>query len=370
MRSSVAEPPAAVALEGSFEQVLTELAERAGELDASPRFPAESFASLAAAGVPQLAADRHSISFEREVSLVRAVAAADASVARILDGHFNGAERLALSAPEGVALPELAAIAEGRLLLGVWGADPAPGEGPAARIVATRGGVLALDGVKTFCSGAGGVGRALVVARDESERRRLAYVDLGEAVEIDRGWYKASGLKASESHRVVFRQAPVLALLGGEDELLREPWLSRDSLRSAATWAGIADGIAEATLANVSSMKLDELRLQSLGRMRLARSSIDRWIAHAVSAMGEPSELIEEPAQAAARVLARESRLAIADAARTISAEAARVCGSRALVGGGPLDRGRRDLDLFLLQHRLDPLLVELGARTIETGWR
>ena len=44
------------------------------------------------------------------------------------------------------------------------------------------------------------------------------------------------------------------------------------------------------------------------------------------------------------------------------------MCGSRALVGGGALDRARRDLDLFLLQHRLDPKLVEIGARTLAEG--
>ncbi len=60
---------------------------------------------------------------------------------------------------------------------------------------------------------------------------------------IDRGWYRASGLRASESHRVEFTDAPVLALLGGENELLRQPWFARDGVRTAATWAGIADGI-------------------------------------------------------------------------------------------------------------------------------
>ena len=62
------------------------------------------------------------------------------------------------------------------------------------------------------------------------------------------------------------------------------------------------------------------------------------------------------------RPQALECRIAIADCARVISAEAARICGSRALVGGGRLDRCRRDIDLFLLQHRLDPKIVQLGA--------
>jgi hypothetical protein len=53
-----------------------------------------------------------------------------------------------------------------------------------------------------------------------------------------------------------------------------------------------------------------------------------------------------------------------------IAAEAARACGSRALVVGGTLDRARRDLDLFLLQHRLEPKLVEIGRETLRDGAR
>ena len=62
-------------------------------------------------------------------------------------------------------------MSAGELLLGVWGADPAPGEGSPAHLERGRDG-LVLRGVKTFCSGAGGVQRALVVARDDDGARR------------------------------------------------------------------------------------------------------------------------------------------------------------------------------------------------------
>jgi alkylation response protein AidB-like acyl-CoA dehydrogenase len=345
-------------------RALEVLAERAAGYDAAPRFPAESFAALLDARVPQLAGDRSRASFAQETALVRAVAAADASVARILDGHFNGAERLAMSAPDGLRDSELRLIRGGEALLGVWGADPAPGEGPPAMLAARSGGELVVSGLKTFCSGAGGLQRALVVVRDEQERRRLVYLDLAERVDVDRSWYRASGLRASESHRVEFRETPVLAVLGGVDELMRQPWLARDSIRTAATWAGISDRILAATTQIMRAMTVDEVRLHAVGRMRLAQASIDRWLEHAVVVLGDEGATDCD----APRLLAGECRLAIADAARTIAAEAVRVCGSRALVGGGALDRARRDLDLFLLQHRLDPVLVELGATAIEAA--
>jgi alkylation response protein AidB-like acyl-CoA dehydrogenase len=374
---------------GALAPALAQIALHAGELDAHPRFPEENFALLKAAGVVQLAGDRTSCDLTAEAALIRALAAADASTARILDGHFNGAERLALLAREPLRGEELALIGRGELLLGVWGADPAPGEGPPARVVEGADGGLALTGVKTFCSGAGGVQRALVVARDEHDAKRIAYVDATRGLRLDRDWYRASGLRASESHRVEFDQAPVLALLGGPDEIVREPWFSRDAVRTAATWAGIADGILAATLALVGERALaDELRLHAIGRMRVARSSIDRWLDYAVGVLdgAEPthaehagdgalvdgasaengeSAAAARPLGADARALAAECRLALSDAARLIAAEAARVCGSRALIGGSDLDRARRDLDLFLLQHRLDPKLVELGAELL-----
>ena len=225
-------------------------------MTASPRFPAETFAALAAAGVTQPPASVSAVT-RAEVRLVRAVAAADASTARILDGHFNGVERVALSAPSHCARTSSRRSRAGELLLGVWGADPARGEGSPARIDRTRRQSV-LRGVKTFCSGAGGVQRALVIARDAADARRLAYVDVRSRVHIDRDWYRASGLRSSESHRVEFADTRVLALLGGEDELMREPWFSRDAVRTASTWAGIADCILEATLAAVGGHKLDD----------------------------------------------------------------------------------------------------------------
>ena len=388
---AVAVPSAApVALEAtdaarsrSFALALEQIAGRARELDMSPRFPSESFEALRAAGIPQLAAERRRCGLARESAIVRALAQADASSARILDGHFNGVERLALTAPSELRTRELELIAQGELLLGVWGADPGPGEGAPARIVETADGGLALSGVKTFCSGAGGVQRALVIARDRHGARRLAYTDLGRhGVRLDRSWYQASGLRSSESHRVEFRDAPVLAILGAEDEIMREPWLSRDAVRSASTWAGIADCILQETVSSLGQSNTDELRLHAVGRMRVAQASIDRWLEFTVARLGEVGDVLDAADAASealdgsddtddagdARTLAGECRVALADAARVIAAEAARVCGSRALVGGGTLDRARRDLDLFLLQHRLDPKLVELGARTLRLG--
>ncbi|MCW3019552.1 MAG: hypothetical protein JWN10_1860, partial [Solirubrobacterales bacterium] len=301
----------------TLERALREIAQRAGELDRNPRFPSESFELLKAAGIPQLAAQPAACGLVRESALVRALAGGDASCARILDGHFNGAERLALLAPPPLRARELDLLGQGRVLVGVWGADPAAGEGPPASLLPGAGGAMTLRGVKTFCSGAGGVQRALVSARDEHGARRLAYADVSDHIRIDRSWYRASGLRSSESHRVEFHDTPVLALLGGEDELMREPWFSRDAVRTAATWAGIADCILAACVAAVGESAPDELRAHALGRMRVAQATIDRWLEYALARLDDSDrddadgEARNEDPRERARAVAAECRVAV-----------------------------------------------------------
>ncbi len=346
----------------TLQGALGRIAGRADSLDREPRFARENFVDLLATGALREAADRPG-ELDAEIALVRAVAAADASTARILDGHLNGAERLFRGAHGQLRERELAAIGEGRLLLGVWGADPALGEGPPAQLI-HRDGQLFLRGVKTFCSGAGGVQRALVVATDEQRERRLAYLDTGEAVVIDRGWYRASGLRSSESHRVEFHDTPVITLLGAVGELSQEPWFSRDALRTTATWVGLCDCIVHSTLQMIDPERASEVQAHGIGRMLVAHATIERWLTHVASKFADlrqPSAHDEHPVK-----LAAQCRIAISDSSREISTLAATVCGSRALAGGGALGAARRDLDLFLLQHRLDPKITALGQAALQ----
>jgi hypothetical protein len=341
---------------------LAAIAAGAEERDAGPRFPADALDLLAGAGALALGVpgpDGAVASFAEEWGLVRAVAAADGSVARILDGHLNAVERLRVAAPEPLRAGELAAVAAGERRLGVWGADPRAGEGPPARLVGAADGER-LVGVKVFCSGAGGLDRALVAARDREGAARLVYVDLADRVEVDRGWFRGAGMRASESHRVRFHGARVLARVGGPDELVREPEFGRDAIRTAASWAGLADAAVEAALCELAAAgPPGELAGRAAGTMLVARATIDRWFEGAAGrADADPAGSLAE--------LSLGLRVAVADASRTILDEAARACGSRPFAAGGRLDRVRRDLELFLLQHRLDPMLARSGRRALE----
>jgi hypothetical protein len=342
-----------------LDQTLVEIAAGAEALDREPRFPAEAFVRLGEAGVltATIGAVRAEAPVAPEWELVRRTAAADAAVGRILDGHLNAIERLEVAAEPGLRDAELAKVEAGGRLLGVWGADPAPGEGPPARVAA--GAVL--RGVKTFCSGAGGVDAALVmVGNDDGLAPSLVLVECDESVEVDRGWYRGAGMRASESHRVVFHDTPVVAVLGEPGELGREPWFSRDALRTAASWAGMVDAAADAALADLASRRAAEpLSQLAAGRIEAARGTVGAWLALAAGAADAGEEL---------KPLSVGMRAEIDRAAKAILEAAAAACGSHPFVTAGRLDRARRDLETFLLQHRLDPLLARLGAVRLERG--
>jgi hypothetical protein len=339
-----------------LEAALAAIAAGADVLDRAPAFPEGATRLLEGAGATAAtlpAADGSRPAAGREWELLRRVAAADASVARILDGHLNGVDRLCRSAPEDLLTAELAAIAAGARRIGVWGADPAPGEGPRARLLGDR-----VEGVKVFCSGAGGVDRALVTVAAAAPAPRLAYVDV-TGVEVDRDWFRGSGLRASESHRVVFRGAPVVALLGGPGELGRDPAFSLDAIRTTACWVGMGEGAAEAGLAAIATRAGDPLAELAAGRIAGARATMLAWLdsAAATVAAGRLDGI---------RPTSVHVRAAVATACRTILEETARAAGARALAASSGLDRRRRDLELFLLQHRLDPLVADAGRLELE----
>src|SRR5918995_4523558 len=351
----------------TLQAILARISAGASARDAHPSFPEDPFVRLASTGAlaipvpdPPRSQGRRA-SFAEEWGVLRAVAAANGSVGRILDGHFNGAERVSLLAPEPLRSRELEAIVSGKLLLGVWGADPIPGEGGPARLVRDEGGAR-LSGVKTFCSGATGLDRALVLARGPAQGSPLlAYVDLSEGVKVDTAWFRAAGMRASESHRVVFEGTPVLAVLGEPGELVREPYFSRDAIRTAVTWAGISDTALEAALdvlaAKARDGKPDDVVSLAAGRMLSSRGTIDNWLAHAAHrADSDPGSLPE---------ISTELRKSVALSCRQILDEAARAVGSHPFTVSGPLDRARRDLELFLLQHRLEPALIRRGRQAI-----
>jgi len=342
----------------ALDEVLADIAAGAGARDRVPAFPTEPFRALERAGVLRLTVPRAggpAVSLPEEWAAVRRVSAADASVGRVLDGHFNAVERLSLLLDEPLRSEEMQAVEAGQRRLGVWGADPVPGEGEPARLSAAG----TVEGVKVFCSGAGGLDRALVLVRGEQPGPPLlAYVDLTEEVKVDLAWYRGAGMRASESHRVVFSGARAIAVLGKPGELAREPWFGRDAIRTAATWAGAADSALAAMLEGAERRSDEDLVALAAGRALSARGTIDAWFEKAAAEIeADPEKPVGD--------LSVSLRHEVAQACRAILSAAEAALGSRPFAEGEALDRARRDLGIFLLQHRLDPMVARVGRRAL-----
>ena len=109
--------------------------------------------------------------------------------------------------------------------------------------------------------------------------------------------------------------------------------------------------------AKAGNSEPDDVVSLAAGRMLTSKGTINTWLAYAADrADADPSSL---PA------ISTQLRQTVAHSCREILDEAARAVGSHPFAVSGPLDRARRDLELFLLQHRLEPALVRHGRQAI-----
>ena len=167
-------------------------------------------------------------------------------------------------------------------------------------------------------------------------------------------------MRSSASHRVEFAGAPVLALLGPPGALAEQPWFARDAVRTASTWAGAVDSAVEDALDHLAARpRAGELESLAAGRLLTWRHGLGLWFADAGRALDDAAAA--DPAGTAARL-----RAAVADTARAVLDEAERATGSRPPATGAALDRAARDLRLFLLQHRLEPIVAAHGRAALE----
>lgn len=289
-----------------------------------------------------------------ELRAVRQVAAIGLGAGRVFDGHRNALERLLVHRPEDVEASLREQVSTGDLALGVWGADPLPGDDLPA---ALDGGGRTVTGVKTFCSGAGFLDLALVLVRRAPEGPPIlpVLIDLRdpEKVTVDPVWFASPALRESHSHRVVFREAPVLAVLGEEGTLSAEPWISGDALRSTAVWAGGADAVLGRLARNTPRDLAAEERL---GRAAAIVGGIDAWLPAALAAVEGAHAGGPAPWPTVASL-----RLELTERIRELLRIAAEHEGSRGLVTDPVLIEARAGLDVLLLQHRLGPTAQRLG---------
>jgi len=145
----------------------------------------------------------------------------------------------------------------------------------------------------------------------------------------------------------------------------------------------MVDAAAEAALDALVAAHREEDPLARLaaGRIEAARGTVDAWLDRAATvadaairpsaaaptlgALVDGEHSLGAHCAGEPRATGIAMRAEVDRAAKAVLETAAAACGSHQFVTAGRLDRARRDLETFLLQHRLDPLLARLGGERL-----
>ena len=307
--------------------------------------PAAAVGTLVQAGLDRLPFPGQGATIVRWRALA-AVAAHDLSLAKLYEGHVDA---LAIQAELGVVAAP-----------GTWAVWAAESSQARLRILTVPGAGLRLQGRKAWCSGADGVDHALVTAWDESDRPRLAAVDLrAPGVRITREGWHAVGMAESGSVDVVFDDVDCAAV-GAPGAYVERPGFWQGGAGVAACWHGAASALATRLRGHVARTS-DPHAAAHLG-------AVDARLAAAAALLRDSACWIDQHPADDARVVCLRARAAV-DAACAETVE--RV--TRAL-GAGPMCRdawvARRvaDLPVFVRQCHAERDLAVLGGALAADG--
>ncbi len=281
------------------------------------------------------------------VRIFRRLGRANLAVARLFEGHVNAVKLVLVHGDGAVRRRTFAAVREGALLA-VWGAD---GDDPVR--LARREGRLVLFGEKRFASGLGLVGAALVTAGTDAGPQ-LVLVPADDPLRADAADWTLSGMRATRSGRYVLEgmAVPAEAAVGAPGDLLREPHFEGGTWRYAAAHAGGAEALFGAVAAGLRARGRERHPVQEmrLGEAAIACETARLWVERAAVRVEADGDRDAEGAAAYA-LFAREATEA---ACRRVIDLSAGALGTGAFAAGEPVERIRRDLDLFIRQAAPD----------------
>ncbi len=278
------------------------------------------------------------------LSVLATVAAADLTVARVVEPHLDA-----------LAILDQAGVDPGSGVYGVYAAER-PGVEP---VQALSG---ALTGTKPWCSLAGTLDRALVTATEEGERR-LFDIDLHDpgACAIAGSWV-SRGLTAVDSGDLRLDGVPASAV-GDPGWYLSRPGFAWGGIGVAACWFGGAVALATALLRSAERRKPDQLALAAIGeadRLLWAARSVLEGAAARVD-RGQASGI-------AGALLADRVRGVVADAAERIVVLVGHALGPAPLTFDEEHARRVADLTVYLRQHHAARDDARAGTGVLATG--
>ena len=273
----------------------------------------------------------------------------DLPLGRLFEGHVDALQIVSRYGDDAQVAAAVTAARAGASF-GVWNADL---RGDPLRVEHGR-----LRGGKSFASGAGVIGHALVSV-DMPGGRQLILVDLTRTPPvIDRSWWKTIGMQRSETHIVRWDGAAVdeIDLIGSPGDYVREPWFSGGALRFAAVQAGgiaaLVDGVrdhlvkVERAADPHQASRLAALYAAAQAAAGAVRSAAKGWFA-------------QTDARLALVAAARAAVYAEGDGALALAQQAV---GVEAMFAGHPLAATITDLIVYLRQPGPDAQRMRTGA--------
>lgn len=215
-----------------------------------------------------------------------------------------------------------------------------------------------LVGGKSFASGAGVIDFALVTADTPSGAQLLLlHLELYD-LEINRTWWRTTGMQRSETHQVRWHECrpEPETFIGKPGDYAREPWFSGGVLRYVAVHAGGIASIFDLTRDHLrttgrladpfQTIRLGELFAVSDAAAALVERTAQRWFT-------------DDPAARLARVAS--ARLAVLKLAERAMALARETVGVQSMFEDHPLSSVLTDLDVYLRQPVPDLMRQRVG---------
>lgn len=345
-------------------------ATRAGDLDQDGAFPTEDIRALAAIGALRAplppAYDGLGLGTTPEGALpllevLRWIGHGSLPLGRLYEGHVNA---LALVVRFGSASQVAAAArdADKGMLFGVWNT-----QGTDRLVLEEAKSGWRLHGRKTFASGAGFIGRALVTAgsNDGGVLMVLARLDQEacEGTRADLSDWRAHGMRASATGSYDFSGLAVTAsdIIGSDGDYHREPNFSAGAWRFAAVQLGGIERLLDEARFHLrgAGRAADPHQLARIGEAAVAAETAKLWVTRAAE-LAEHEDGRRESGQVTAYV--NLARSAVERAGLDVLELVHRSVGLAGFLRTHPIERLSRDLATYLRQPAPDRALTAAAA--------
>lgn len=282
------------------------------------------------------------------LSVLATVAAADLTVARVVEPHLDA-----------LAILDQAGLAPGAGVYGVYAAER-PGLEPVR--AEERGWQTVLVDTKPWCSLAGSLDRALMTATTGAERG-LFDIDLHDpGARAIAGSWVSRGLSAVDSGDLELGDVAASAV-GEPGWYLSRPGFAWGGIGVAACWFGGAVALATALVRSAERREPDQLALAALGEA-------DRLLWAARGVLEGAASLIDlgRASGVAGALLADRVRGVVADAAERIVVLVGHALGPAPLTFDEEHARRVADLTVYLRQHHAARDDAREGTALLGTG--